>query len=183
MPVIALKVQLRYVPINNVIFTALSRGARGELVPKLTVLAVCEKVIIDRVQTPSLIGIFQGLNIQLTNEPMPEKAITPLRWSIFTLWQHDPEERGTEFTQYMEVITPSGEQFVKGETKFKVTEVDDLQSKIGYDLVSIPVHEQGFFTVRIWLENEAESKAEYKFFLKLLPAPVAEESPTIGVVS
>jgi hypothetical protein len=151
--------------------------------PKLIIFAACEKVIIDRAQIPSLIGIFQGLNIQLTGEPMPEKAVTPMRWAIFTCWQHDPEEKGTEFTQYMEVVTPSGEYFIKGETKFKVTEDNDLQGKIVYDLNSIPVHEEGFFTVRVWYDGAPESKAEYKFFLKHLPFVPDVQTPSSILVS
>lgn len=148
--------------------------------PKLIILAACEKVIIDRAQIPSLIGIFQGVNIQVT-EDMPERAVTQMRWNIFTAWQHDLEELGVEFTQHMEVVTPRGEQFIKGETKFKVTDANDLQSRIGTEINSIPVSDQGHFTVRVWLDNSADSKSEYKFYLKHLP--LETKTPATETVS
>jgi hypothetical protein len=145
--------------------------SRGGSVPKLLILAACEKVIIDRAQVPSLIGIFQGINIQLTGEPMPAKALSQMRWAVFTDWETGPEEIGTEFTQHLEIITPSGEIFVTGMAKFTVTDPSDFHSKVGFDLVSIPVHEEGFFKVRVWLDSDSENRAEYRFYVKHLPQP------------
>jgi hypothetical protein len=80
----------------------------------------------------------------------------------------------------MEVITPSGEAFVRAETKFKTLDAQDLQSRIGYDLVSIPISEVGFFKVHIWLDGDTENKAEYRFYLKHVPPP---ETATPSLIS
>jgi len=142
--------------------------------PKLTILAVCEKLIVDRTELPSLINIFQNIDLQLTGEPMPEKAITPLKWYVFTLWQHTPEERDVEFIQHCEIITPKGEQFMAGTTRFKVTGPRDLQSKIGSEFQVLPISDEGFITVRVWLDGAQDSTAEYKFMITHIPAPKTE---------
>jgi hypothetical protein len=151
--------------------------------PKLMILAVCEKFIIDRAELPSLISIFQNLDLQLTGEPMPEKAVTPLKWSVFTMWQHAPEERDVEFVQHLEVITPKGEQFVTGTTSFRVTGPRDLQSKIGSEFQMMPVSDEGFITVRVWLEGAPDNASEYKFTITHVHAPMvpkAEDQVPVG---
>jgi len=62
--------------------------------PKLIMFTACEKVIIDRRELPSLINIFQRMQIQLLDAPMPENAVSPVRWDVFSLWQHTKDEVG-----------------------------------------------------------------------------------------
>jgi len=147
--------------------------------PKLTILAVCEKFIIDRTELPSLINIFQNLDLQLTGEPMPENAVTPLKWSVFTLWQHTPEERDKEYVQHLEIIAPKGEKFIEGTTRFMVTGPRDLQSKIGSEFQVLPISDEGFITVRVWLADSPEAISEYRFTITHVPVPAAVESPIV----
>lgn len=134
--------------------------------PKLMILAACEKVIIDRNFLPSLINIFQRMNIQLQAAPLPEKAVSPARWSVFTLWQHIPEEKDIEYTQHLEVISPNGDKFFESAVQFKITEDNDLQSKNQLDLFGLPINDEGFITIRVWLEGIENSTGEYQFFVK-----------------
>ena len=145
--------------------------------PKLTILAACERVIIEREATlPSLISIFQRMNVQLQDAPLPENALSPIRWSIFTLWQHTPGEKGVEYTQRTEVIAPSGDKFVEASTVFKITEADDLQSKNHIDIFGIPINVEGFVNVRVWLEGMADTTGEYQFLIKYMPKAKQEDS-------
>ncbi|MGA9668030.1 MAG: hypothetical protein WBQ94_02415 [Terracidiphilus sp.] len=138
--------------------------------PKLTILAACERVIVDKeASLPSLINIFQRMNVQLQDAPLPENAVSPTRWSVFTLWQHIPEERGVEYTQRIEVISPSGDKFVEASTAFKITEADDLQTKNHIDIFGIPINAEGFLKIRVWLEGIADTTGEYQFLVKYLP--------------
>jgi hypothetical protein len=147
--------------------------------PKLTILAACEKFIIDRAELPSLINIFQNLDVQLANEAIPEHAITPLKWSVFTLWQHTLEELDVEFIQHLEVIAPNGKKFIASSTRFKVTSPRGLQTKIGYELQALPISNEGVFTVRVWLESTPDLISEYRFTLTHVPAKAeAQESVT-----
>ena len=133
--------------------------------PKLRMLVACEKVIMDATsQVPSLIGIFQGMNVPITDAPLPENPVSPIKWAFFTIWQHTPDEKGTEYIQRMEVITPSGIPFGKGEARFKVD--DDLQSKTSTDLFGLPIGEEGNITIRVWLEGIENASGEYQFWIK-----------------
>jgi hypothetical protein len=151
--------------------------------PKLTILAACERVIIEReASLPSLISIFQRMNVQIQDAPLPENALSPTRWAIFTLWQHTPGERGVEYTQRTEVIAPSGDKFVEASTVFKITEADDLQSKNHIDIFGIPINIEGFLKVRVWLEGIADTTGEYQFLVKHMPkgkqeGPAADQAP------
>ena len=145
--------------------------------PKLTILAACERVIIDRVASlPSLISVFQRMNVQVQDAPLPENALSPTRWAVFTLWQHTPDERDIEYTQRTEVIAPSGDKFIEATTVFKITEADDLQSKNHLDIFGIPINTEGFLKVRVWLEGIADATGEYQFLVKHMPKTPPEHA-------
>lgn len=149
--------------------------------PKLVVLAACERVIIDRTAAlPSLINIFQRMNIRLQDAPLPDNAISPTRWSIFTLWQHTPEELGVEYTQKLEVINPQGGKFGEGTVKFRITEADDLQSKNSIELFGLPITSEGFVKVRVWIEGVPDTTGEYQFVIKYLPKENNEQQPAVA---
>ena len=146
--------------------------------PKLMILTACERVIIDRATSlPSLINIFQRMNIQLQDAPLAENAVAPTKWSIFSLWVHTPEERDVEYTQRLEIIGPSGTKFGEGVTKFKISEVDDLQSKNHVDILGLPINAEGFVKIRVWLEGVADATGEYQFLVKYLPKEKNEAEP------
>jgi hypothetical protein len=138
---------------------------------KLTILAACEKVIVDRQGLPSLISIFQRINVPMQKEPFPENALVPFPWVIFALWQHTDDELNKDFIQHTEVITPDGKMFAKMQTKFKITEADDRQSKNHIVVNGIPVWAEGFITVNVWLEGFEDDKVDYKFFVTYLKQP------------
>jgi hypothetical protein len=117
------------------------------------------------------------MNIQLQDAPLPEDAISPARWAIFALWQLTPEERDVEFTQRTEIISPSGVKFAEATSKFKITEIDDLQSKNQIDLFGLPISVEGFLKIRVWLENIADASGEYQFLIKHVPKEKDAERP------
>jgi hypothetical protein len=106
------------------------------------------------------------MNIQLQDAPLPENAISPARWAVFSLWQHEPSELGVEFTQRVRITKPNGEIFAEGVTPFKITEVDDLQSKNHMELFGLPINDEGFVTVRVWIDGAEDSAGEYRFYVK-----------------
>jgi hypothetical protein len=153
--------------------------------PKLVVLAACERVLIDRTAAlPSLINIFQRMNIKLQDAPLPENAVSPARWAVFTLWQHTPEELGMEFTQQLEIINPAGAKFIGATSKFIITEEFDLQSKVPIEILGLPINHEGFIKVRVWLEGYPDATGEYQFMVKHLPKEKHDEqSPIIAATT
>ena len=136
--------------------------------PKLILLSACEKVIVDRSQLPSMINIFQRMTFEVTDAPLPEKAVAPTRWDILTIWQHTPEEKGVDFVQHTTVVSPDKSIFVETTTKFKVTDDNDLQSKNVSQIMGVPVSKEGSVIVKVSLEGLPESAAEIRFLISHL---------------
>ena len=146
--------------------------------PKLMILTACERVIVDRATSlPSLINIFQRMNIQLQDAPLVENAVAATKWSVFSLWAHTPEERDVEYTQRLEIISPSGAKYAELSTKFKITDADDLQSKNHLDVLGLPISTEGFIKIRVWLEGVADTTGEYQFLVKHNPKVKNETEP------
>ncbi len=136
--------------------------------PKLLALIVCERVIIDRQDMPSLINVFQRMNIQLSGAPLPEKAVSPTRWSVFSMWQHEEAEIGKAFTQVLQVAMPDGEIFFTSEQEFKISKPDDFQSKISSEFTGLPIWQEGFIEVRLSLKESQAPPSVYRFLVKYL---------------
>lgn len=137
------------------------------IMPKLKVLLACEKVIFDSDGPVSLISIFQRMNIQRSNVPLPEKAVSPTMWSVFALWEFNPTEIGHDFTQVLKVTAPDGSVFMEHEGVFKSLSADDRQVKIKTLIPGLPIWQEGPVTVISWLKGEEEASASsYKFEIR-----------------
>jgi hypothetical protein len=136
--------------------------------PNLKVLVACEKVIFDQEGPVSLISIFQRMNIQRTSTPLPEKAISPTMWSIFTLWESAPHEIGREFAQVIRVTSPDGSVFTEHEGVFRSNSVDERQIKIMTRIPGLPIWQEGTVTVSSWLKGEESTASEFKFEVRYI---------------
>lgn len=90
-------------------------GTRGFFSVKLLVLTPCEKVLSDPFSGQSLIGVFHGLRVALpvaTDPPMPQDAVVPKDWAIFSKWQLEPHEENLDYSSQIEVFWPNGTPFV-----------------------------------------------------------------------
>lgn len=135
--------------------------------PKLMALLACEKVIIDRnSNTPSVISIFQHMNVPVADAPLPEGALAPTKWAIFTLWQHQESERNVDYIQHLQILAPSGETFSEVTASMKITEPDDLQSKNITEIFGIPISREGTMQIRVWLEGNEDAAAVYPFQIR-----------------
>lgn len=134
--------------------------------PRLLALLVCEKVINDQQSVPSLIGVFQRINIPRTAAAMPPNAVNPMKWAIFTMWEHAPEEIGNEFVQRLQITKPNGEKFVDANLKFKPSDSELPQSKNTVEIFGIPVDREGDFFVRVWIEGYDSNHGDTRFNVK-----------------
>jgi hypothetical protein len=135
--------------------------------PQLKIIAACEKVIFDmNTRVPSLIGIFQGMNVPIADAPLPEKAVAPIKWAVFTLWQHTEAELNIEFTQQLRIIDPTGQIFAEGNAKLKITDLFDSQTKNSVEIFGLPVSNEGTLKILVWIDGIETSHNEYQFFIR-----------------
>jgi len=87
--------------------------------PKLLVFAPCEKVLIDQRNNVTLISILQEWQPQIRE--LPEKAVAPQQWEIFTLWHRLEEDGDKEFVQRCELTTDLGEKAISADISFRLT--------------------------------------------------------------
>lgn len=137
--------------------------------PKLLFVVACEKVIFDQAGPFSLISVFQKVNIQLQDAPLPENAISPMRWHSFCLWENDPKEIGQTFTQVTRVFAPDGSVFAESEGDFVNNEGGDSQAKVNVMYGGIPISREGDIVIRVWIKGAEDSVGEYKFGVFYLP--------------
>jgi hypothetical protein len=137
--------------------------------PILKFVTVCEKVIVDQEGPVSLISLFQRMNIQLQDAPLPEKAISQTRWHVFCLWENDPKEIGQTFTQILKIFNVDGSVFSEAEMPFVNNVVGDSQIKINVLFNAIPIWEEGNIVVRIWLKGIEKAVGECQFAITYLP--------------
>ena len=132
-------------------------------------VVACEKVIFDQTGPFSLISVFQRLHIQLQEAPLPDKAISPLRWHVFCLWEMERKEIGQTFTQIVRVYNTDGSLFFEGEGEFPSNEIDWSQVRINLRFGGVPIWAEGEIVVRVWLKGNETPVGEYKFAIKYIP--------------
>ncbi len=89
---------------------------------RLIALLACEKVISDAAGIPSLINVMTAANINVSAVvgELPEDAISPADWWIYTLLEGSEDEIGKRFVLKSTVVWPNGKQFASIESQFAV---------------------------------------------------------------
>ena len=129
-------------------------------------IAICDKVLFDQATNlPSLISIFTRVDVQINSVALPENAVSPTRWVIFTKWDCTPEQRNVEYLQKTEIRTPDGTVFASVETPFSVKDTNDLSSKNALEMFGIPVSIPGMISVRTWIEGVEDARGECSLYV------------------
>jgi hypothetical protein len=149
--------------------------------PVLNVLCTCERVIIDAKGIPSLISLFQRMDLQLTDTPFPEDAVAPARWVVFSMWQLSPEEVGREFIQHTKIIRPNGVVMHEATQPFRVQSDSDLHIRTYMELNGMFIGQEGFYRIQVWLE--AEEVHEISFFIKHIPVAQPSEVAQLNLAA
>lgn len=121
--------------------------------PKLLVFAPCEKIILDQSGIASLIALFQRIDAQGTTPAIPENAVAPKEWAIFTLWEWLPEDSGKKFSQIVQILWPNQAEFQKLEIEFQAGNLRYHQNRVS--IVGFPVGQVGDVKIRLWLERDS----------------------------
>jgi hypothetical protein len=139
--------------------------------PVLNALCTCERIIIDTKGIPSLISLFQRMDLQLTETTVPEDLVVPARWVVFCLWQLAPEEVGTEFVQHTKIVRPNGVLFHETQQAFRLQGDSDLHVRTFIELNGMHVGHEGNHRIQVWLDGREDDVREITFFIRHLPIP------------
>jgi hypothetical protein len=131
--------------------------------PHLVTLLPCEKVIVDREGMPSLIRLFQNINIALSEgqqlEQIPREAITYKEWALFTEWKIDDAEVGTKAEQIFELMYPDNAIApLKGRIPFDFKTPGIHRNH--QNIIGFPIGQEGPYTIRVWLERGGQRISE-----------------------
>jgi hypothetical protein len=151
--------------------------------PQLTIFTVCEKVIVDAKGIPSLINLFQRMDLQLQDTPLPEDAIAPGRWAIFSVWQLTAGEVGKDFIQHTRINKPDGTIFSEFSQPFRVESEIDMQAKTFVEIMGIPVGKQGRIQILTWLAGAEDDIHECHFYVQHLPKVEAAANAPLAAIS
>jgi len=130
--------------------------------PRLGSLLVCEKIIIDQQQKPTLISVFQSLSaIVPEGQGIPANTVSFIPWAIFAEWFFaDDETKGT-VEQVIEVLQPDGSaSSIRGRVQFQQFAPAGQGTRAYVNLFGMPITQPGYIAVNIWIEVDSKKTTE-----------------------
>src|SRR5437879_5919714 len=100
---------------------------------KCHAFCACNKIVIDKDGAHSLIEIMLNAEVRLTEVPLgatvspgavaagipiPQNAVAPTKWWLYTQWEPSPRDVGKTFEQVFQVYWPQGEKFAENRLGF-----------------------------------------------------------------
>ncbi len=137
--------------------------------PQLKIITACEKVIYDQDGPVSLIGIFEAMQFRLQDAPLPDRAIAPNQWSVFTLWEPQIGETGHPFTQVIRVFAPDGTLFLENEHTFVAIDPERTQIRVRINVRSLPIWKAGKVDIKVFLKGNETEQGSTCFNIVYLP--------------
>lgn len=113
--------------------------------PKLLAFLPCNQVIIGKDNTASLITILETLLIGIpegADEKLPPGAQIPHRWQIFSMWEQLQTDVSYQFTQKIELTTPTKGTLEIVQTSVKF-EAPNMRLRTIIDLPAFPIMPSG----------------------------------------
>jgi len=127
---------------------------------RLITLLPCEKVIVGRDDLPTLIALFEYLNIEPSAgqdiAAVPPETITFQRWAVFSEWEIEESEVALkEADQILELQFPDGTVApLRGKTPFRWQMAGTVRNH--QEVYGFPVGQEGWYTIRVWLEKDGK---------------------------
>jgi hypothetical protein len=139
--------------------------------PVLNALCTCERIIIDTKGIPSLISVFQRMDLQLTEPTVAEDLVAPARWVVFCLWQLSPDEAGVEFVQHTRILRPNGVLFHETQQSFRLQGDSDFHVRTFIEMNGMIVGQEGTYRIQVWLGGREGDVRENTFSIRHIPMP------------
>lgn len=131
---------------------------------KCTALLPCERVIIDKEGSHSIINVMltAGISLQVTaaesdgpkDTDIPTNAIAPLVWWIYTVWHPSTDDVGKNFEQHFRVFWPNDETFFESKMSFLIANMEAMQTT--FHVGGLPAGQTGAVKIITWVERDGE---------------------------
>jgi len=123
---------------------------------RLLTFVVCDAVVIDKQESPSIIHIWQKVTVEPFGESpgtaLAADALSPQFWNVLAIWDHDIEDVGKEYKQKIQVIMPDGSTNVTVKADLPFIVKDDFA--VNYiRIIGFPVGQIGTLKVKTWVES------------------------------
>jgi hypothetical protein len=124
--------------------------------PRFGSLLICEKIIIDQQQKPTLISLFQAITALVPEgQQIPKDTIGGTAWSIFCEWFFAEDEVSKTFDLVMEVLLPDGSpSAIRSRVTFKQIAKEGQGTRAYINVFGMPIAQTGYITVNVWVEHE-----------------------------
>jgi hypothetical protein len=157
---------------------------------KIITILPCEKVIVGRDNLPSLIALFEHINIALSEGQdvveVPKDTITYQRWAVFSEWEIDEKEvELKKAEQVLELEYPDGSSApVRGRIQFEWQVAGIVRNH--QEIYGFPIGQEGWYTIRLWLERDGKrisnvGERKVRIIHKLDPSHPQKPIPVLGV--
>jgi len=146
--------------------------------PKLLMHLAASKIIVDaNDNTLSIVSIIQEIHIARKPGADLTNAVTPLDWSILTVWNREPDDGQSVFEQRIELILPNGEAVAQGEVQFQMSE---RTHRITVRMQGVPASQAGECRVHLSLRcretgDEVCPPVDYPILVKYVDADADDQ--------
>jgi hypothetical protein len=138
------------------------------------VCVACEKVLITPDGVASLISLFSKIIASVPAEvEIPKNGVVPREWAVFSAWDIDPGDELKEHFICTQILYPDQTQF--GEIhRVKMNVEKGKRSQVAAQMNGFPIGQEGFHTVRVWIEEKQQrvvGPIEFKIQLEIIRQP------------
>ena len=139
---------------------------------KTYICVACEKVLITKQETASLISLFSRIVLQVgKGTQIARDAVLPREWFVFGVWDTEPEDADQEFDCFFQMLYPDGTQFSEV-VKVSFKPVAPIRrSQVYFQMPGFPISQKGFYTIKVWIEQAGKqviAPIEFKLELEII---------------
>jgi hypothetical protein len=139
--------------------------------PRLGSYLICEKIIIDQQQKPSIISVFQSLSALIPEgQTIAKDTVGFNPWAIFCEWFFDDKETANgKVEQVVEVLHPDGTPSpIKGRLQFQQFAKDGQGTRSYINLMGLPISQPGFLSINVWMEIDSKRVTDiFPYLIKI----------------
>src|SRR5271154_102268 len=139
--------------------------------PRLGSFLICEKILVDQQQKPTLISVFQSLSALIPEgQTIPKDTVGFNAWAVFCEWFFTEEEiKNVKVEQVVEVLQPDGiPSPIKGRLAFQQFAKDGQGTRSYSNLFGMPISQTGFLTVNVWIEFDSKKVTDvFPYLIKI----------------